>query len=90
MSGDNLNVIKWWVDVSYSAHDDMGRHAGATMSFGRGSVLSMSKNKKINTKSSTEAELIWADNALPQMFWTKYFIEAQGYGVDKIPCTRII
>ena len=43
----------------------------------------MSKNKKINTRSSTEDELIGEDDALPQILWTKYFIEAQGYGIDK-------
>ena len=35
------------------------------------------------TKSSTEAELIGADNAMPHMLWTRYFLEAQGYGIDE-------
>ena len=83
LSADKLNVVKWWVDASYAAHNDMRRHNGATMSLGRGSVLSMSKKQKINTKSSIKAELIRADNALPQIMWTKYFIEAHGYGIDK-------
>ena len=83
MSADNLNVIKWWVDASYAAHDDMHRHTGANMSLGCGLVLSMSKKQKLNMKSSTEAELIGADDALPQMLWTKYFIEAQGYVADE-------
>ena len=30
----------------------------------------------------TEAELIRADGAMPQMIWTGYFLESQGYGVD--------
>ena len=64
-------------------HDDMCGHTGATMSLGRGLVLSMSTKKKINTKSSTEAEPIGEDDTIPQMMWTKYFIEAQGYRIDK-------
>ena len=82
LSADKLNVVKWWVDASYAAHNDMRRHNGATMSLGRGSVLSMSKKKK-NTKSPTKAELIMADDAIPQMLRIKYFIKAQGYGIEK-------
>ena len=50
---------------------------------GRGSIISISKKQKLNTKSSTEAELIRADDAMPHMLWTRYFLEAQGYGTDK-------
>jgi hypothetical protein len=35
----------------------------------------------LNTKSSTEAELVGASDICPQAIWTKYFIEAQGYKV---------
>ena len=29
------------------------------------------------------SELIGADDAMSQMLWTRYFLEAQGYGIDK-------
>ena len=45
-------------------------------------IISISK-KKLNTKSSTEVELIGADDAIPQMLWARYFLEAQGYGIDE-------
>jgi hypothetical protein len=32
----------------------------------------------------TEAELVGIDRILPQALWTKYFIEAQGYGTKSI------
>ena len=41
------------------------------------------KKQKVNKKISTEAELIGADDAMPQMLWTRYFLEAQGYGIDE-------
>ena len=50
---------------------------------GRGSIIRISKEKNLNTKSSTEAELIGADDAMPHMLWTRYFLEAQGYGIDE-------
>ena len=45
LSADKLNIIKWWVDASYAAHDDMCGNTGAIMSLGRRLVFSMSKNQ---------------------------------------------
>ena len=50
---------------------------------GRGSIISISKKQKLNTKSSTEAEIIGAEDAMPQMLWTRYFLEEEGYDIDK-------
>ena len=61
-------MLKWWVDASYAAHDNMRGHTGGTMSMekdGIGSIISISKKQKMNTKNSTEAELIGADDAIP-------------------------
>jgi hypothetical protein len=53
------------------------------MSFSKGSITGISKKQKNNTHSSTESELVGVDDAAPQMLWTRYFIEAQGYKVDE-------
>ena len=50
---------------------------------GRGSIISISKKQKLNTKSLTGEEIIGADNKMPQMLWTRYFLQAQGYGINK-------
>jgi hypothetical protein len=81
LKADSLIIIKWWVDASYATHGDCRGHTGATMSLGRGSVIGMSRKQKLNTKSSTECELVGVDDASPQMLWTRYFAEGQGYGV---------
>ena len=39
----------------------MKSHTGATMSLGQGCVYSMSLKQKLNTRSSTEAELVAVD-----------------------------
>jgi hypothetical protein len=70
-----------WVDASFAVHPDMKSHTGATMSMGKGSVYSSSTRQKLNTKSSTEAELVGVDDRMPQILWTRYFLEAQGYEV---------
>jgi hypothetical protein len=82
LRADSINIIKLWVDASYATHGDCRGHTGATMSLGRGSVIVMSKKQKLNTKSSTECELVGVDDASPQMRWTRYFVEEQGYDVE--------
>ena len=80
-----MNTIKWWVDASYAAHDDMRGHTGGKMSMvknGRRLIISISKNQNLNKKISTEEELIGADKAMLYMLWTRCFLEAQAYGID--------
>jgi hypothetical protein len=56
----------------------------ASCRWGAGAVYSSSQKQKKNTKSSTEAELVGANDVLPQILGTKYFMEAQGYGADNV------
>lgn len=79
LEGDKLNTLKWYVDASFAVHDDMKSHTGAMLSLGKGCVYASSTKHKINANSSTHAELVSVSDMLPQMLWTKNFIEAQGY-----------
>ena len=81
LSAENFNNIKWWVDVSYGTHADMRSHTGAGLTLGRGFIYSKSSKQKINTKSSTEGELVGASDMLSQIIWTRYFLAAQGYDI---------
>ena len=53
------------------------------MTFGDGAIQSVSRKQKLNTRSSTEAELVAADNLATMILWTKLFWEDQGYHVEK-------
>ena len=83
LGADNLRVVKWWVDASFAVHPDFKSHTGAIMSMGTGAFQSISKKQKLNTRSSTEAELVGMDDAATMMLWTVLFLEAQGYAVEK-------
>ena len=83
LSADNASIIKWYVDVAFAVHPDFKSHTGIIMKMGKGAIQSVSRKQKMNTRSSTEAELIGADDSSIMILWTKLFIEAQGYKVEK-------
>jgi hypothetical protein len=82
LEADETNIIKWWADAAYAVHPDMRSHTGGAMTMGRGVVYGTSTHQKLATKSSTEAELVGASDIMPQVLWTSYFLEAQGYAVS--------
>ena len=57
----------------------MRSQTGGTMSLGKGSIISTSNKHKMNPKSSTETEIITADDLMPHILWTNYFLNWQGY-----------
>ena len=78
---DNLTHSKWFIDASHAVHWDCKGQTGAGMTLGEGAVISSSKKQKINTRSSTETELVGVDNAMPTVLWCLYFIQEQGYSM---------
>ena len=77
---DEIN-IKWWIDASFSMYPDMQSHMGGTISFGKGSVYSMSQKQCVNTKSSTKAEIVSINDGMPLAIQTQNFMTVQGYEI---------
>ena len=48
----------------------------------KGTIYGGSLKHRLNSKSSTEAELISVFDGTNQVLWTKYFLECQGYEVN--------
>jgi hypothetical protein len=61
----------------------MRGHTGGGMSLGTGLPITTSTKQKLNTRSSTESELVAVDDYMQAICWTGYFLEAQGYGVHE-------
>ena len=76
-----MGVIKWFIDVSHNTYWDVKGHGGAMMVMGWGSISSYSQKIKVNTRSSTETELVSVDAYMTEGIWSIYFIQAQVYGV---------
>jgi len=79
LEADDTQTLKWHVDAAFAVHGDMKSHTGSTFSLGKGAIFSDSMKQKVNSRSSTEAELISVDDRISKVLWTKKFIECQGF-----------
>jgi hypothetical protein len=81
LSANRSGILKWWVDASFNVHPNMRGHSGGGMSLGLGFTILSYTKQKLNTRSSTDTEIVGADDFMPAICWTRYFMKAQGYGV---------
>ena len=67
-----------WVDAAYAVYDDMRSQTGGAMSFGLGVIHCKTSRQKLNTKSSTESELVGVSDYIPYNIWMTMFLREQG------------
>jgi hypothetical protein len=80
LGADNEGIFMWYVDALFAVHLNIGGYTVGGMTMGRGFPISVSTKQKLNTKSSTESELVGVDNLMPLILWTCYFLLSQRYG----------
>ena len=61
----NIDEIFTWVDASYAVNYDMKNDIGGTMSMGLGVTHRRSIKINLNTKISTESDLVSASDYIP-------------------------
>jgi hypothetical protein len=83
IEANDYGNITWYVDASFGVHKDMRSHTGAVMMLGKGSIQSISTKQKVNSRSSTDAELISMDDVLSKIQWTKLFMQEQQCTIKK-------
>ena len=76
----------WDVDAAHAVHEDCRGQTGAGMTFGRGAVMLLCRKHRYNTRSSTESEIVGMDDAMPNILWSLYFMQAQGLDMK---CARM-
>jgi len=79
----NVHELYTWIDAAFAVHMDMRSHTGGLMSFGRGMIHCRSSKQKLNTKSSTEAEVVGVSEYIPFNLWMAMFLKEQGYDLSK-------
>jgi hypothetical protein len=84
LGADEMKLnIHWYIDGSHQVHEDCRGQIGSLMTMGKGAAISSSNMMKCNTQSSTETELVSLHDKLPDVIWTRYFVECQGYDIDE-------
>ena len=81
LGADNTGVLNWYVDASFAVHPNIRGHTGGGLTLGRGFPIVSSTKQKLNTRSSTESELVGVDDMMPSIIWARYFLKVQGYNV---------
>jgi hypothetical protein len=79
LSAEKPIILKVWIDASYGVHADFKSHTGFMMSLGTGAVCARSAKQRLNTRSSTEAELVGTSDQIPRPIHTRNYLSAQGY-----------
>eukprot|EP00804_Cyclotella_cryptica_P017642 CCRYP_006765-RA/>CCRYP_006765-RA protein AED:0.44 eAED:0.44 QI:0/0/0/1/0/0/3/0/237 len=80
IQGDDLHVMRWYMDAAHVVHWDCKGQTGAAMTMGQGAILSYSWMQKLNTKSLTETELVGVDDVISNILLSLYFLQEQGCG----------
>ena len=85
-SPDKPITSMWYADAAFAVHKDMKSHTGGIHTMGKGALQTLSAKQKLNTKSSTEAELVAADHIASHAMWVKRFLQEQGYDTNPVSC----
>ena len=77
--------LEWYMDASFAVHPNFKSHGGLVGGFtsGKGGVVTRSEKQKLNTDSSTTAELVGTHQFLPKILYTILFLTEQGYKVQQ-------
>ena len=70
-----MDIMSTYVDASYAVHRDMRGHTGGAMSMGIGIIQGKASKQKLNTKSSTETEVVGASDYIPWTVWAKRWLQ---------------
>jgi len=85
VSIDNFGRIDIFVvDASHGAHTDYPGQTGGCMKMGSGILHGRSSKQNLNSKSSTESELIGVSDYPPYSIWMLNFYKEQGYEIGKV------
>jgi hypothetical protein len=63
--------IRAYIDASYAVHDDCRSQTGCVITLGHGPIYTSSSKQKVNTKSSTESEVVGLADKSSQVIWSR-------------------
>ncbi len=81
LGAKNNGLLMWYIYALFVVHPNMHGHTGGGLALGRGFPMTASTKQKLNTRRSTESELVGVDDMMPIIILTHYFLLSQGYGI---------
>ena len=72
-------MIQAYIDAAHAVHENCRSHTGAVLTLGKGPILVKSQRQGLNSRSSTESELIAVSDAITHVIWCRNWLIAQGY-----------
>jgi hypothetical protein len=78
LSATPASQVQAYIDASYGVHADYRSHTGMYITLGNGPIDVKSTKQKLNTKSSTESELVALSDMSSRVIWCRNFLSAQG------------
>ena len=85
VGSDGTGNMVWSIDASFAVHMDMKNHTGYCLTLGIGSTISGSSTQKVNTRSSTDSELVGVDDEIGFVEWASLYSKEQ---VKEYPTER--
>ena len=64
LEADDEQQLMWYMDASFGTHNDLKSHTGSIFTLGKGALWNASTKQKVNTRSSTEAEVVSIDDQI--------------------------
>ena len=82
---DGCAIARWHVDASFAVYSGFKSHSGGVLLMHPkgGGIASGSIKQKINSCSSTEAEIVASDDFLSKMVWVQNFLKSQGIALKQ-------
>ena len=78
LSADYLRVVKFYVDAGFAVHPDFKSNIREMKNIGQGAMQSVSSKHKLNTRISTDSELVAVGDTSVCISWKVLFIEWEG------------
>ena len=77
----SLKNMHTWIDAAYGVYNDMRSQTGGAIYLGWGTIHDKCIIQKLNTKSSTESEVVGFSDYLPHYIQIKNCLQYQGYHI---------
>ena len=81
LESNDKNNLTWYIDVELLLQAKMNNHTGAVFTIEKGAIISISAKQKLDSRSSTESELIGVYDKISKVLWMKRSLECQSFPV---------